>query len=199
MPRIFDGLEHLLKNDPVFSGLGLNPADIKRIYVGAGFRGLVRIVIGQQVSTQAADSLWQRLQDGIPNVTPNSVLILKPDEMRNLGLSHQKAGYIRGLADAINEGAFDPQALDPLTDDEVYKAITALKGFGPWSAEMFLMFALARPDIWPAGDLGIQEGLRKYLGLEDRPDFEATQKEGERFAPHRTAAALLLWHLKEMD
>ena len=199
VPRIYEGLEYLLENDPVFSGLGLKVTDLKREYIGPGFPGLVRIVIGQQVSTQAADSLWKRFVDGIPNVTPNSVLILKQDEMRALGLSHQKARYIRDLAQAINEGRFDPLALEHMDDEAVYEAVTALKGFGHWSAEMFLIFCLARPDVWPAGDLGIQEGLRRYLGLEDRPDEARTKKEGARFSPYRTASSLLLWHLKAMD
>lgn len=199
MPRIFEGLEHLLTRDPVFGKLDISAADIRREYVGPGFPGLVRIVIGQQVSVQAADSLWRRFEGGIPNVTPNSVLVLKQDEMRALGLSHQKARYIRELALAVNEARFDPLALDHLSDDEVYESICALNGFGKWSAEMFLIFGLARPDVWPAGDLGIQEGLRKYLGIDERPDAARTLKEGRRFAPYRTAATLLLWHLKALD
>lgn len=199
MPRIYEGLEHLLTRDPVFSTLGVQVADIRREYVGPGFPGLVRIVIGQQVSVQAAASLWRRFEGGIPNVTPNSVLVLQQDDMRALGLSHQKARYIRELAAAINEARFDPLALDHLSDEQVYEAICALNGFGHWSAEMFLIFGLARPDVWPVGDLGVQEGLRKYLAIEERPDAARTKKEGARFAPYRTAAALLLWHMKAMD
>ncbi len=199
IPRIHDGLEHLLDNDPVFSALGIRPKDIEREYIGPGFPGLVRIVIGQQVSTHAADSLWRRFQEGMPNVTPNAVLILKQDDMRALGLSHQKARYIRELAKAINDKKFDPLGFDHLTDRQVYESVCALNGFGNWSAEMFLIFGLARPAVWPVGDLGIQEGLRKYLKAKKRPDPERAMKEGKRFAPYRTAASLLLWHLKAMD
>lgn len=199
VPRIHEGLSHLLENDPVFKKLLLKPEDFTREYIGPGFSGLVRIVIGQQVSIQAADSLWHRFENGIPNVTPNSVLILKPDEMRQLGLSHQKARYIRELAQAINDKRFDPVALEQMSDEDVYESVTSLNGFGKWSAEIFLMFCLARPDVWPAGDLGIQEGLRRYLGAQERPDLEKTKKEGARFAPYRTAASLLLWHLKGLN
>ncbi len=198
VPRIYEGLDYLIANDPVFSALGVRPEQFARPYYGPGFPGLSRIVIGQQVSTQAADALWRRFEDGLPNVTPNAVLILNQDEMRSLGLSHQKARYIRELATKINEGTFDPAALEQMDDDAVYEAVLALNGFGAWSAEMFLMFCLARPDVWPAGDLGIQEGLRRYLGLAERPDQAQTKKEGARFAPHRTAASLLLWHMKAM-
>jgi DNA-3-methyladenine glycosylase II len=86
-----------------------------------------------------------------------------------------------------------------MSDEEVYAAITSLKGFGPWSAEMYMMFSMARPDIWPIGDLGIQEGLRVYLNKMKRPTPEQTLREGKRFAPYRTAASLLLWHLKHED
>lgn len=196
VPRIYDGLDHLLKTDPVFGALGISPGAIRRDYIGPGFPGLVRIVIGQQVSVQAADSLWRRFEEAVPSLTPGSVLILGPDDMRRCGLSHQKARYIRGLAAAVREKRFDPQALAHMSDAQVYEAVTALDGFGHWSAEMFMIFGLARPDIWPAGDLGIQEGLRLYAGRDDRPDLGETQQAGKAFAPYRTAAALLLWYMK---
>ncbi len=196
VPRIYEGLEYLLSIDPVFKASGIRADDITREYIGPGFAGLVRIVIGQQVSTAAAAALWKRFESRIPNVTPNAVLVLTQDELREMGLSRQKAGYISALAGAVNDGRFDPLALEHHSDEKIYDAITALKGFGNWSAEMFLIFGLARPDVWPAGDLGVQEGLRLYLDVKKRPDFEATQKAGERFCPYRSAAALLLWHLK---
>lgn len=199
MPRVLEGLEHLLEKDDFFKHLGWQARDIEREYTGPGFAGLVRIVIGQQVSTSAAQSLWERFVSGLPCVTPNAVLVLTQDEMRALGLSHQKARYIRGLAEAVNDGSFDIDALEKLSDEEVYEKITALKGFGTWSAEMYLLFGLARPDIWAPKDLGIQEGLKTYLGLEERPDMAATAKAGKIFAPYRTAAMLLLWHLKAVS
>ena len=164
--------------------------------MGAGFPGLVRIVIGQQVSTKAAESLWNRFENELPNVTPNAVLVLSDEDMRKLGLSYQKASYIRGLAEAVKAKKFDPVALEHATDEEVHTAITALKGFGGWSAQMYLMFGLARPDVWAPGDLGIQEGLKTYLKKKERPTPQQAEKHGKRFAPHRTAASLLLWHLK---
>ena len=199
VPRIYEGLEYLLEHDPVFKKLGLKPEDIKRTYTGPGFAGLVRIVIGQQVSTQAAQSMWEKFEQGMPIVSPNAVLVLTVEEMRSFGLSHQKARYIRELAQAINDGNFDPIELENHSDEEVYESITALTGFGNWSAEMFLLFGLARPDIWPDTDLGIQEGLRLYLGLDERPDAAMTYAEGQKlFQGKRSAATLLLWHLKSL-
>jgi len=117
IPRIHDGLEHLLKNDPVFSKLGIKLHELLWPYMGSDFAGLVRIVIGQQVSTQAAQSMWNKFKDGLPCVTPNAVLVLDDDEMRSFGLSHQKASYIRGLAEAVRKGTFDFVALEHASDD----------------------------------------------------------------------------------
>jgi len=196
IPRIREDLEDLVAKDRVFSKMGVDIDSFKWGYIGPGFAGLVRIVLGQQVSTSAADSMWNKFNDYLPCITPNAVLVLKDEEMRKLGLSFQKAKYIRGLAEAVRAKTFDPEALEQATDEEVYAAITALNGFGNWSAEMFLMFGLARPDVWPAGDLGIQEGLRKYKSAEERPDAAETMAAGKKFKGRRTAAALLLWHLK---
>ncbi len=196
IPRIHDGLDYLLANDPVFTTLGVDYKTFDWPYFGADFAGLVRIVIGQQLSTHVADLLWQRFENTMPCITPNAVMALHDDDMREFGLSSQKAGYIRGLAEAIRAGRFDPAALEHLSDEGVYEAITALKGFGRWSAEIYMMFGLARPNVWPAGDLGIQVGLQKYLGLSERPDEKRVQREGERFEPYRTAASLLLWYMK---
>jgi DNA-3-methyladenine glycosylase II len=196
VPRIRDGLEHLLENDPVFAKTGVDPAELAFPYYGPGFPGLVRIVVGQQVSTAAAASMWKRFREGMPDITPNAVLALKDDEMRGFGLSHQKAKYIRGLAEAIREEVFDPEKLADLTDEDVAAAITLLKGFGGWSAHMYLMFCLARPDVWAPGDLGIQMGLQAYFRLKERPDPKKAEKLGAKFAPHRTAASLLLWHCR---
>ncbi|MBI4031002.1 MAG: DNA-3-methyladenine glycosylase 2 family protein [Proteobacteria bacterium] len=200
IPRIRDGLECFLEKDPVFKKSGIALSEIGWPYMGPGFPGLARIIVGQQVSMQAAQTIWARVEKSLPCVTPNAILALKDDDMRALGLSHQKASYIRNLAQAVREGIFNPDALEDASDEEVFKAVTALKGLGGWSAQMYLMFGLARPDIWAPGDLGIQEGLRVYLKKKTRPSPEQTEKYGARFAPHRTAACLLLWRLKaKMD
>lgn len=198
IPRIRDGLDHFLENDPVFSTLDVKPEQLTWPYYGPGFASLARIVIGQQVSTQAADALWKRFEDGLPCITPNAVMVLKDEEMRALGLSHQKASYIRNLAEAIRQKSFDPMALEHMDDSEVFETITSLKGFGAWSAQIYLMFGLARPDIWPSGDLGIQEGVKRYLGLEERPQAMETLLHGNQFKPYRTAASLLFWYLKSL-
>jgi DNA-3-methyladenine glycosylase II len=194
-PGISKSLKYLLKHDPVFSRHMFDLGEFKWEQFEPGFEGLARIVVGQQVSTAAARTIWQRVRDGLLDVTPAAIIKARPEKLRGFGLSGQKVAYIKGLAKAVAEGDFDPAAMHGLSNDEISEAITALKGFGPWSAQMFLMFGLARPDIWAPGDLGIQAGLQHYLNLPDRPDHAMTMKYGERFSTHQTAASLLLWHI----
>ncbi len=195
VPHIREGMDHLLRKDPVFSTLGVAPESLAWSYTPGGYASMVRIVLGQQVSTSAARSIWAKMQAGMTDVSPSAMLALSEDQMRAFGLSRPKIKYIHGMSEAVLAGTFDPDALNVMTDEAVHESITALKGFGRWSAHMYLMFSLARPDIWPSGDLGIQEGLRRYLNIKKRPDEKRTQKEGKRFAPHRTAASVLLWHM----
>jgi DNA-3-methyladenine glycosylase II len=198
VPHIRAGLEHLVTHDPVFKTLGVVPETLPWRYAPGGLPSLIRIVIGQQVSTAAAVSLWNKFQLRAGSMEPATVLALDEETMRACGLSRQKIGYVRGLAEAARDGLIDADALNTMSDEAVFEAITALKGFGRWSADMYLMFSLARPDIWPSGDLGIQEGLRRYLNLKKRPDEKRAKREGKRFSPHRTAASILLWHMASL-
>ena len=195
IPHIREGIDHLLLNDRVFKKLEITAEQLLWRYTPPGYDAFVRIVIGQQVSTKAAQSIWERFEKEFKTVTPAKVLRRHDDELRALGLSGQKVKYIRGLSEAVHDKSFDPHALEHLNDDEVYQAITALKGFGRWSAEMYLMFSLARPDIWAPADLGIQNGLKIYHRRAERPTAEEALKMGKKFVPHRTAASILLWHL----
>lgn len=199
IPAIYKGLSKLLSDDPVFKKTGIKAEDITRPATGGGYDTLVKIVIGQQVSTSAAASMWNRLQANIPNITPQAILAHKDDDLRAMGLSRQKVSYIREMAQKILDKHLDLEELGHTNDEEVAKAITSVKGFGPWSAEIYLMFGLARPDVWPAKDLGIQDGLKKYHQLTTRPNEADTKDMGKMFRPHRTAASLLLWHYKTLD
>lgn len=196
VPHIAAGLDYLLTHDPIFRTRSVDVNMFDWRYYGAGFAPLVRIVVGQQLSMKAAATIWRRFEETLYAVTPDVILATDEDLLRSVGLSRQKIQYVRGLAQTVSDRSFDPEALEHLPDDEVATAITALKGLGAWSAQMYLMFALARPDVFPSGDLGIQDGMRWYLNLPDRPDAKRVAAEKHRFTPHGTAAALLLWHLK---
>jgi len=159
------------------------------------FEHFLRIIAGQQLSVKAATTIFGRLEAALDGkFQPERVLGMSDDELRALGLSRQKIGYARGLSEAVSEGALVPATLAELPDDEVIERITRLKGFGRWSAEMFLLFALGRPDVWPADDLGIQAGLHKLKNMRARPDRKRTEALARPWRPYRGAAAIFVWH-----
>ncbi|MFU8877347.1 MAG: DNA-3-methyladenine glycosylase family protein [Wenzhouxiangellaceae bacterium] len=159
------------------------------------FEHLLRIIAGQQLSVKAAASIFGRLEAALEgDFQPERVLGMRDDELRSLGLSRQKIGYARGLSQAVLDGTLVPARLGELPDEQVIEQITALKGFGRWSAEMFLLFALGRPDVWPADDLGIQAGLHRLKNMRARPDRDRTEAVARRWRPFRGAAAIFVWH-----
>lgn len=159
------------------------------------FEHLLRILVGQQLSVKAAASIFGRLHIALGGeFQPERVLALTDEELRSLGLSRQKISYARGLSQAVLEGRLVPAALVDLADVAVVEEITRLKGFGRWSAEMFLLFALGRPDVWPADDLAIQAGLARIKKLPARPDRRQTDALAEPWRPDRGAAAIFIWH-----
>lgn len=159
------------------------------------FESLARIVMGQQLSVKAAATIAQRVDETVGGaLQPHSVLSTAPDKLRAAGLSRQKIGYLQSLAEAVISGALPIETLPELTDEEVEAAITAVRGFGRWSAHMYMMFSLGRPDIWPSGDLAVRVGFGRMMGWEDRPDEKKVIDEGGAFSPYRSALALLCWH-----
>ncbi len=159
-----------------------------------GFATLLRIVVAQQLSTRAAAAIWERLERVVgPGCPPASLLRLAEAELRAAGLSARKVAYARGLARAVLEGGLAVEALGGLADEEVVARITALAGFGRWSAEIYLLFALGRVDAFPADDLALQVGFQRLKGLEARPDGRRLRALVEPWAPWRGAGALLLW------
>lgn len=161
---------------------------------GNNFAGMVLHIVAQQISIKVALVLYDRLTaalDGPP--TPVGVLRLDLDQLRALGMSHSKASYLHHLADAVMAGDLAINALDEVHDDDVIAALTRVKGIGPWSAEMFLIHQLRRPDILPAGDLGIRTAMQRAYSLAERPLTEDVRKRGNIWSPYRTLASTLLW------
>ena len=158
------------------------------------FATLARIVVGQQVSVAAASSITRKLVDTLGgDLTAESVLNCPEEGLRSAGLSRQKVSCMQSLAAAEASGQLSLTTLPKLPDDEAAAAITAIKGFGEWSAHMYLMFSLGRPDIWPVGDLAVREGFKRIQGLEDRPTASQLKPLGEPFRPYRSALAMLCW------
>jgi DNA-3-methyladenine glycosylase II len=175
-------------------------AEIKRIGYPTprirerGFKTLLRIILGQQVSVAAAAAMWQRLEAALgPDFTPACLLECDDERLRACGLSRQKLAYARSLSELVASGALDFDAL-PADDEEAIALLTRIKGIGRWSAEIYLLFAEGRPDIWPAGDLAVQEGIKRLLGLPQRPDEKATRALAEPWSPRRGSMAIFTWH-----
>jgi DNA-3-methyladenine glycosylase II len=159
-----------------------------------GFRTLLRTIVGQQVSVAAASSMWAKLEGELgENFAPADLLARDFDALRACGLSRQKQGYARSLCELVKAGAIDLHAL-PVDDEEAIALLTQVKGIGRWSAEIYLLFAEGRPDIWPAGDLAVQEGVRRLVGMDDRPKEKQARKIAEPWRPHRGAMAIFTWH-----
>jgi len=159
-----------------------------------GYRTLLRTIVGQQVSVAAANSMWRKLEAFLGEDMPAEALLAAEfDELRACGLSRQKQGYARSLCELVASGELDLHNL-PEDDEEAIEQLTRIKGIGRWSAEIYLLFAEGRADIWPAGDLAVQAGLAKILGLEERPTEKATRELAEAWRPHRGSVAILTWH-----
>lgn len=159
-----------------------------------GYRTMLRTIVGQQVSVAAADSVWRKLEALLgETIPPEELLASEFDALRACGLSRQKQGYARSLCELVTAGEVDFENL-PADDEEAIAALTRIKGIGRWSAEIYLLFAEGREDIWPAGDLAVQVGMGKLLDLPDRPSEKETRKLAEPWRPHRGAAAVFIWH-----
>ncbi len=159
-----------------------------------GHQTLLRTIVGQQVSVAAASSMWRKLEAELgPDTLPQDLLTRDFDALRACGLSRQKQGYARSLCELVVSGDLDLAAL-PADDEEAIARLTRIKGIGRWSAEIYLLFAEGRGDMWPAGDLAVQAGLHKLLGLEARPSEKEARALAEGWRPHRGAAAIFTWH-----
>lgn len=159
-----------------------------------GYETLLRTIVGQQVSVAAAAAVWRKLEAELgAGCAPDALLGRDHDALRACGLSRQKQGYARSLAEMVLSGALDLNAL-PADDEEAIAQLIQIKGIGRWSAEIYLLFAEGRPDIWPAGDLAVQIEVGRILGLPERPSEKTTRQLAEAWRPHRGAVAIMAWH-----
>lgn len=159
-----------------------------------GFEALLRAIVSQQISKAAAATVWDRLAAAADPLGPETVLALDEDALRAAGLSRQKAVYTRGLAEAVVSGSIDLDGMHARPDEEVIAELVSLKGIGRWSAEIYLLFALGRPDVFPADDLALMVGAQRLKRLECRPNRTKLTEIAENWRPWRSPAALLLWH-----
>ncbi|MBB4858453.1 DNA-3-methyladenine glycosylase II [Novosphingobium chloroacetimidivorans] len=159
-----------------------------------GYATLLRTIVGQQVSVASAAAVWGKLEALLgETMAPEVLLAAEFDALRGCGLSRQKQGYARSLCELVVAGTLDLDNL-PGDDEDAIAQLVQIKGIGRWSAEIYLLFAEGRPDIWPAGDLAVQAGLHKILGLEARPSEKEARALAEPWRPHRGAVAIFTWH-----
>jgi DNA-3-methyladenine glycosylase II len=159
-----------------------------------GAHTLLRTIVGQQVSVAAARSMWSKLEAAYGSPPKlEAILTATDDELRVAGISRQKAGYARSLAELVLSGELDLSAL-PEDDEEAIAHLIRIKGIGRWSAEIYLLFAEGRPDVWPAGDLAVQIEIGRLMGIEGKPSEKQLREIAEAWRPHRGAAAILAWH-----
>jgi DNA-3-methyladenine glycosylase II len=186
----------LLRRDPVLAALirKHGPCGLAAAQRADHFTALVRAITGQQLSTKAAATIFARLAALMPDgVTPAALSALSDDQLRAVGMSRQKGAYFRDLSEKVLSGALPLDSLDAMSDEEVIAALTQVKGIGRWSAEMFLMFRLHRPDVLPVDDLGIVNAVKNVYGLRKKPTADRIRKIGESWRPYRSVASWYLW------
>ncbi len=187
------GITALSDLDPVMArivGEGAVPILRKR---DPGFEGLAGIIVSQQLSTASANAIWARVAERFPQPTPKAILAASDEELRACGLSGPKIRTLRAIAEAVASGALPLDRLHDWPADEAHAVMTAVKGIGPWTADIYLLFCLGHPDAFPAGDLAVQEAARIAYGLEARPKEKAFVALAERWRPWRGVAAKVLW------
>ena len=159
------------------------------------YQTLAMAICGQQLSTKAAATIWGRIEElfGGKTPEPKAVIAADPQALRDAGLSWSKVSYFRDLAERVLDGELDLTTLPERADEEVIEELTAVKGIGRWTAEMFLIFHLGRPDVLSTGDLGIRKGAMLAYGLDEMPTESELEQMGEKWRPHRTIACLYFW------
>jgi DNA-3-methyladenine glycosylase II len=188
-------LTHLKSADPVLGGIIDRLGTIRIYYRPATFDALAHAIINQQLSGKAAATIYARLQAALApkGVEPRGILKLGAEKLRGLGISAQKCSYLLDLAAKTRSREVDFDKLPTLSDEAVMEQLTAIKGIGVWTAHMFLIFALRRPDVLPSGDLGIQNAVQKAYGLASRPKPKQVEEIGAKWRPYASYAAWYLW------
>ncbi len=159
-----------------------------------GFATLIHIILEQQVSLASAASAFNKLKENIGQITPENILKLNDREMKKCYFSRQKTVYARELADAVLSGMLDLERLNRLSDESVREELIKIKGIGRWTADIYLLMAMSRPDVMPKGDLALHVAFQKLKGLETRPNSDEFLELTEHWKPFRSVAARLLWH-----
>jgi DNA-3-methyladenine glycosylase II len=188
------GLVALRDSDPAIARVLQEAGPPPLLLREHGFGTLLRAIVAQQVSAASARAIWAKVEAAVTPLTPEGFLALGETGVRALGFSRQKIDYGLGLARMIVEGRLDLRRLSKLDDEAAIAELVSIKGIGRWTAEVYLLFALGRPDIWPALDIALMTAAGKLRGLEGRPTPKEATAIAEAWRPHRSTAAILCWH-----
>ena len=197
--RLEAGLEELAALDPRMGDLWARAGTPAPRARPPGFTTLLRVIVGQQLSTHAAAAIWKRMEVAGVAKDPLAYVAMDDDSLRALGLSRQKIAYGRGLSEAVVSGGLDLPKLRRMEDEDAISTLVELKGIGRWSAECYLLFALGRPDVMPADDLALVASAGRHLGDGTRWTPGQLRTEAETWRPWRSAAARLLWHAYHIE
>ncbi len=196
-----EAIVHLKQADPVLAAIIERVGECRIDFRDPDFQSLVRSIVYQQLNGKAAAIILARLIGALPqgNITPDAILGLTAEQMRAAGLSGQKTAYIRDLAERTRSGEIDFSSFPRMTDEEVIERLTRVKGVGVWTAHMFLIFALRRPNILPTGDFGVRSAIRKAYRMRALPKPARIEKLGRRWHPYRSIASWYLWRSLDGD
>lgn len=183
----------LSRNDPVMAGLIRAYPEATLFSRGDPFQTLFRSIVGQQISVKAADSVWARVCAGVYEMTPENVYAQEIESLRGYGLSQRKAEYARDLAAHFVHGRIHARHWPEMPDEAVIAELTAVRGIGRWTAEMFLIFNLLRPDVFPVDDIGLQKAVWRHYFSGEKQSLAVLRAQGEQWAPWRTVATWYLW------
>lgn len=183
----------LAQGDPVMATFVERYASTSLISRGDPFATLARSIVGQQISVKAADSVWARFAAALPAITPVAVLAVSPEQLRSCGLSARKVEYLGDLARHFSDGQIHSERWAAMSDQEIIAELTAVRGIGVWTAEMFLIFNQLRPDVFPLDDIGLQKAVARHYLNGERPVRRQLVAFGERWRPWRSVATWYLW------
>lgn len=187
-------IEYLKKKDKKLGAAIDEIGMIKREITPEPFAALISSIVSQQISSKAAETVWNRLSNLLGTITPKNIAKASLSEIQGCGMTLRKAGYIKGIAEAAITGEVNFDTLHTLTDEEIIKKLSALNGVGVWTAEMLLIFSLCRPDVVSYGDLAIRRGMMNLYGLKELPK-EKFDRYRKRYSPYGSVASLYLWAL----
>lgn len=192
-------LDELCVIEPAFAAARARIGDPEPRIRPPGFETMIRAIVGQQVSTKAAASILARVEEAAGGIDdPRKIAATSDADLRAAGLSGQKVAYVKSLAEEVLSGRLDLDNL-PADDEEAIAAMVRVKGIGRWSAEVYLLFAEGRTDIWPAGDLAVRQEVGRILGMEEHPTEKTVRELAEAWRPHRGAAAIFAWHHRHIE